>query len=73
MHLYSKEKHYKKLKRNYIEDSVNNALCELNRPRGDYELIFQLNKNIEISKTFFIKNNQENIFFWEKFKLIKYK
>jgi hypothetical protein len=71
--LFSREKHYNKLKRNYIEDSVNNALCELNRPRGDYELIFPLNKNIEKYKKFFIKNNQENVLFWEKIKLIKCK
>jgi hypothetical protein len=71
IHLFSREKHYKKLKRNYIEDSVNNALCELYRPRGDYELIFPLNENIEKYKKYFINNNQENILFWEKIKLIK--
>ena len=69
--LFSREKHYNKLKRNYIEDSVNNALCELYRPRGDYELIFPLNENIEKYKKYFINNNQENILFWEKIKLIK--
>lgn len=69
---FSREKQYKKLKRNYIEDSVNNALCELNRPRGDYELIFPLNKNIEKYKKYFIKNNKENVLFWEKIGLMKY-
>ena len=69
--LFSREKHYNKLKKNYIEDSVNNALCELYRPRGDYELIFPLNENIEKYKKYFINNNQENILFWEKIKLIK--
>ena len=69
--LFPREKHYNKLKRNNIEDSVNNALCELYRPRGDYELIFPLNENIEKYKKFFIKNNQENVLFWEKIKLTK--
>lgn len=69
--LFSRRKHNIKLKRNYIKDSVNNALCELYRPRGDYELIFPLNKNIEKYKKFFIKNNKENILFWEKIKLMK--
>jgi hypothetical protein len=68
--LFSREKHYNKLK---IEDSVNNALCELNRPRGDYELIFPLKENIKKYKKFFIKNNRENVLFWKKIKLIKCK
>lgn len=69
--LFSRGKLNKNLKRNNIKDSVNNALCELYRPRGDYELIFPLNKNIEKYKKFFIKNNPENILFWKKIKLMK--
>ena len=71
--LFSRRKHNIKLKRNYIKDSVNNALCELYRARGDYELIFPLNKNIEKYKKFFIENNQENVLFWKKIKLMKCK
>ena len=65
--LFSRQQHYKRLNRkDTIDESVNNALCELNRPRGDYDLIFPLGKNIEKYKKFFIENNQENILFWGK-------
>ena len=65
--LFSRQQHYKRLNRkDTIDESVNNALCELNRPRGDYDLIFPLGKNIEKFKKFFIDNNQENILFWGK-------
>jgi hypothetical protein len=65
--LFSREHRYMRLnKKDIIEESVNNALCELNRPRGDYDLIFPLSENIEKYKKFFIENNQENILFWEK-------
>ena len=44
---------------------VNNAFCELSRPRGDFELIFPLKENINIYKKFFKnKNNKENEIFW---------
>ena len=65
--LFSRNHRYKGLnKKDTIEESVNNALCELNRPRGDYDLIFPLRKNIEKYKKFFIGNIQENILFWDK-------
>ena len=65
--LFSREHRYMRLnKKDIIEESVNNALCELNRPRGDYDLIFPLSENIEKYKKFFIENNQENILFWEE-------
>ena len=51
---------------NEIEDNINNALCELNRPRGDYELIFPNKENIYKYKKYFINNNDENEEFWEK-------
>ena len=50
------------------EELINNAFCELTRPRGDLELIFPLKENIEKYKKYFIKNNEENIKFWEKIK-----
>jgi len=65
--LFSRKEKYQRLnKKKTIEESVNNALCELNRPRGDFDLIFPLEKNIEKYKKFFIDNNQENILFWKK-------
>lgn len=51
---------------NNSEELVDNAFCELTRGRGDYELIFPLKENIDYYKKFFIKNNQENLKFWEK-------
>ena len=50
-----------------VEDNVNNALCELTRPRGDYELIFPLKSNINTYKKYFRNiNTKENELFWEK-------
>jgi len=67
--LFSRDnKHYQTLNINNTKDAVNNALCELYRPRGDYELIFPLKKNIRKYKKFFIKNYEENVLFWDKIK-----
>ena len=52
--------------KNNIDELVNNAFCELTRPRGNYELIFPLKENIEKYKKYFIQNNEENIRLWEK-------
>ena len=52
--------------KNNVEELVNNAFCELNRPRGDNELIFPLKENIEKYKKYFINNNDENVKLWEK-------
>ena len=50
-----------------VEKRVDDAFCELTRPRGDYELIFPLKDNIDTYKNFFFKNKgKENILFWEK-------
>ena len=50
------------------DDRVNNALCELTRPRGDFELIFPLKNNINKYRKFFLneKENSENKMFWEQ-------
>ena len=49
-----------------IDYNVNLAVCELSRPRGDFELIFPLKDNIDIYKKFFKKiNNMENKLFWK--------
>ena len=51
-----------------FEDNINNAFCELERPRGNYELIFPDRKGIDIYKKYFIDNTEENIKFWQKIK-----
>ena len=48
--------------------AVDNALCELSRPRGDYELIFPLNSNIMVYKKYFKNIIEENELFWKKIK-----
>ena len=58
-----------KYKKYDLEDHINNALCELTRPRGDYELIFPLKTNINTYKKYFRNINcKENELFWEKIK-----
>ena len=52
--------------KNERESNINDALCEIKRPRGDYELIFPLKSNINIYKKYFINNSNENIIFWSK-------
>ena len=68
--LFSKNIIHKRLfksKKYDVEDYVNNALCELTRPRGDYELIFPLPTNINKYKKYFRNINiKENELFWEK-------
>ena len=50
-----------------VEDNVNNAFCEFERPRGDFELIFPLKDNINIYKKYFKdRNTEENELFWNK-------
>ena len=50
--------------KNNIEEAYNYGLCELTRPRGNFELIFPIKENIKKYQKFFIKNNEENIIFW---------
>ena len=53
---------------NIIDDNINNALCELERPRGNYELIFPIKKTIHKYKKYFLNNSVENKIFWNKIK-----
>ena len=47
--------------------NINNALCELTRPRDDYKLIFPLKSNINTYKKYFRNiNTKENELFWGK-------
>ena len=51
---------------NDLDDNINNALCELERPRGEFELIFPTKETINEYKKFFINNTEENKKFWDK-------
>lgn len=64
-------KNYKKNVTNNIEaniiESVNNAFCELYRPRGFFELIFPLKENIKKYDKYFRNNiSRENKLFWDE-------
>ena len=49
-----------------VDDTIHNAFCELERPRGDYELIFPTTKTIYKYKKYFLNNSKENKIFWNK-------
>ena len=51
-----------------IRFNVDEALCELGRPRGKFELIFPLKENIDKYSKFFKLNLIENKLFWEHIK-----
>ena len=51
---------------NELDDYINNAFCELKRPRGNYEIIFPKKENIYKYNKYFINNTRENMIFWEK-------
>lgn len=51
---------------NTIDHFINNAFCEINRPKGDYELIFPIKNNIYKYKKYFLNITEENKKFWEK-------
>ena len=58
--------HKQKEKKISAEENIKNALCELSRPRGDYQLIFPLKENINKYKKFFKgRNTKENKLFWK--------
>ena len=46
--------------------NIRNALCELKRPKGDYDLIFPTKENINKYRKYFTYNNLENKRFWDK-------
>jgi len=56
----------KNKKANDIEYNINNAYCELSRPRGKFELIFPTKENINKYSKFFSNISYENKMFWEK-------
>ena len=52
--------------KNDKERNIKEALCELKRPRGDYELIFPLKLNVNIYRKYFFNNSKTNVEFWNK-------
>ena len=72
---FSHEKKTKNLFKEYkfkndIDFKVNDALCEINRPQGDYELIFPLRKILKNIKNFFLKLILKIDNFGEKYLII---
>ena len=56
-----------KVYNDHVIENVDHAICELTRPRGDFELIFPLRNNYKKYKPFFGDNNcPENELFWTK-------
>ena len=50
----------------FDNDNFNNALCELYRPRGNYELIFPTKETIKQYYKYFLNISEVNKKFWEK-------
>ena len=48
-----------------LEDTINNSICELGRPRGRFDLIFPLKENIDYYRTFFTREYKENLMLWK--------
>ena len=47
-----------------VQEAVDNSICELERPRGGYELIFPLKENIDYYSKF-VKADEVNLKFWD--------
>ena len=60
----------KKRKNNYnLKEIIEENICELNKPRGGYQLIFPLKKNIEMYKTLYLNNiPKEDLELWKYLK-----
>ena len=57
---------YKTIKGDETRYNINNAFCELSRPRGNFELIFPTKENIDECSKFFKNISFENKEFWKK-------
>ena len=51
---------------NEINENIEDALCEFTRPKGVFELVFPLKKNINIYKKYFEIITEENKILWNK-------
>ena len=45
-----------------IVDNINNAFCEMSRPKEDYELIIPANKPIDMYKRYILYNIKNRLF-----------
>ena len=52
---------------NKIEEKINNAFCEFNRPNGNFERIFPVKETLSYYKKFFVKDYKENLELWKYF------
>ena len=59
---YDKEFEYE----DKIEEAVDYAYCERERPKGDFDLIFPVKNNVNKYKEFFVEKTEVNERFWEK-------
>ena len=56
-----------KNKEDLIKENVEESLCELDRPRGGYKLIFPLKDNVDKYKKFFGENiSEEDLELWKR-------
>ena len=51
---------------NEIEEKVDDALCEFGRPRGMFELVYPLKKNVETYRKFYDKITPASSKLWDK-------
>ena len=56
-----------KKQKDLIKENVEESLCELDRPRGGYKIIFPLKNNVEKYKKIFLENiPEEDRQLWEQ-------
>ena len=53
---------------NDLDDRINNVLCEINRPMGQFQRIFPNKDNVDKYKKYLDKISKENEKLWEKIK-----
>ena len=51
--------------KNKLDEIINNAFCEFQRPQGNLEIIFPIKKTISYYKKFFINKYRENLELWK--------
>lgn len=60
--IFSQSHHFK----NNVDFKINEAICEIARPKGDFELIFPSKENIGKFKKYFTHVDHLNLNFWER-------
>ena len=51
--------------KNKLDEIINDAFCEFQRPQGNLEIIFPIKKTISYYKKFFINKYRENLELWK--------